>query len=48
MKKRQPIGATSITPVGYINQQGIFCSTAQKSFAQICAEAAEEREQIWG
>lgn len=48
MKKIAVIGATSTKPVGYVNRQGIFCSTKQKTFAQICAEAAEEREQIWG
>ncbi len=42
--KKPVIGVHSTRPVGYVNRQGIFCSTSQKSFAQICAEAAEEND----
>lgn len=40
--KKPIVGASSTKPVGYVDRQGRFCSTSQKSFAQICAEAEEE------
>ena len=46
--KTKSIGARSTQPAGYVNQYGQVVLTAGKSFAQLCKEAAEEREQIYG
>lgn len=45
--KTRTIGTSAIRPVGYVDQQGRFCSTSQKTFAQLCKEAAEERENMF-
>ena len=42
------IGARSTRPTGYVNRYGQVFSTAGKSYTQLCQEAAEEREAIYG